>query len=139
MCSLSFLSTNHLPGTSTLLHYLNPFNYSMRDIITIPILKMRKVNHREVAKPKSHSSMNGRTPFLKNRLHSLKYPILNALYLHLFNDYLLSTYYMIITVLGTGNTVEKRCAKHIVPIQTELMAQLSLNLEFEPGLILMLP
>ena len=45
---------------------------------------------------------------------------------------------MTITVLGTGNTVGEGCVKHAVSIRAELTVQLSLNLEFEPGLLLTL-
>lgn len=45
---------------------------------------------------------------------------------------------MTTTVLGPGNTVGEEGVKYAVPTQTELIVQLSLNLDFEPGLCLML-
>ena len=43
---------------------------------------------------------------------------------------------MTITVLGTGNTMGEGCVKQAVSIWAELIVQLSLNLESEPGLLL---
>lgn len=45
---------------------------------------------------------------------------------------------MTITVLGTGNTVGEGCVKHAVSTRAELMVQLPLNLDSEPGLLLTL-
>lgn len=43
---------------------------------------------------------------------------------------------MPITVLGTANAVGEGCVKQAVSIRAELIAQLSLNLESDPGLLL---
>jgi hypothetical protein len=41
---------------------------------------------------------------------------------------------VIITVLGIEKTIRERPIKHKIPVYTELTVQLSLNLEFVPGL-----
>lgn len=78
--------------------------------------------------------INSKAPFLRKEHVLFKYPILHSLYFYTFNKFLLNTYSVIITVLGIEKTIRERPIKHKIPVYTELTVQLSLNLEFVPGL-----